>query len=653
MQVAPRGRDLSWGAAMAGTVKLLDFVKSLTPLQKQATHLTIDMALVPLALALTLALETDGANLRLLTDGGADFWALTGSLMLSAAIFSTLLGLPRIKLNAYEQQAILRTSLFAGLVGMAGGPTLLALPGAPLPASALIDFTLVLTVLAVVVRLFMRSILIAVYRRGGSRTRVLIYGAGQTGVQLAAALRTDDTLDPVAFVDDNPTLQKRMVAGLRVHAPIRIEKLIDDRAIDRVVLAMPSISKPKQIRLARKLEGLGCDVRTLPSFASMVAQRMDLLERIQPLDPDFYLGRPGFETELSAIRDTYLGRVVMVTGAGGSIGSELCRQLLACRPRRLVLFEVSEFALFQLERELADLVQGKATEIVAALGSVTDACAVRRTLTEEGVEIVLHAAAYKHVPMVERGMLSGLRNNVIGTRILADAAREAGVSRFILISTDKAVRPSSAMGASKRLAELIVQDRATRAEKTRFSMVRFGNVLGSSGSVVPLFEEQIARGGPVTLTHLEVTRYFMTIGEAARLVLLAGTYSTGGEVFVLDMGQPVAIRDLAKQMIESAGYSLRDADNPDGDIEIAVVGLRPGEKLHEELVIGTDLRGTAHPKILRAVETHLSEVEMATALKALDRAIEAGDRQAAVEVIRRWVDGYAPSLAAEADKATS
>jgi FlaA1/EpsC-like NDP-sugar epimerase len=317
------------------------------------------------------------------------------------------------------------------------------------------------------------------------------------------------------------------------------------------------------------------------------------------------------------------------------------------RPRRLVLLEMSELALYTIDRELREIAEGSAIEIVPVLGSTTDSRVTRAAMVEHAVEVVLHAAAYKHVPLVEANPIAGLYNNVIGTRILADAAMDAGVDRFVLISTDKAVRPCNVMGASKRMAELVIQDMAARSRRTRFSMVRFGNVLGSSGSVIPLFKEQIARGGPVTVTHEEVTRYFMTLSEAARLVLLAGSFpgANGCDVFVLDMGKPIRIRDLAEQMIEAAGLTVRDAANPGGDIEIVVTGLRPGEKLHEELLIGEGLLTTPHPKILRAREASLSEVEIAKALARLGVAIGQGDAPGALAVLADTVEGYAPVAA--------
>ena len=364
----------------------------------------------------------------------------------------------------------------------------------------------------------------------------------------------------------------------------------------------------------------------------------DSATRLSPVSIGDLLGRSRLEYELPSVSDTYSGRRVLITGAGGSIGSELCRQLISCKPERIVLLDHSELALYTITKEMNDLTSDIVIEPV--LGSVCDRELVEQVLNTNKVDVVLHAAAYKHLTLVETNEIAGISNNVFGTKTMADAARAAEVERFILVSSDKAVRPTNVMGASKRLAELVVQDLSTRSEKTRLSMVRFGNVLGSSGSVIPLFEEQIARGGPVTLTHGEVTRYFMTISEAARLVLLAGSFARGGDVFVLDMGDPVPIRKLARQMIEGAGLSVMDEENPKGDIEIVEIGLRPGEKLHEELLISPDMLTTPHQKIMRAQESFLSELEMANALKDLRQAINTRDPQAARAVISRWVERY-------------
>ncbi len=544
------------------------------------------------------------------------------------------LGLHRVKLNAYQLRGVIDTATVAGALGLAGGIATLFV-ATPMPLASFVVLTMSYLILSVSARLLLRSFLLWVYRQGQVRKRVLIYGAGQTGQQLAAALATDIEVEPVAFVDDNPTLQTLTVAGLQVYSPVQIQDLVTKKNINRVVLAMPSVSQPVQARIARRLRDIGCEVHSLPSFAELV-EKGELTKKIAPIELSNLLGRNRLEEELPGVSGAYQDRRILVTGAGGTIGSELCRQLLACQPECLVLLDHSELSLYNIDRELRDLAGD--TRIVPVLGSICEPSLVRNALVSNQVNVVLHAAAYKHVPMVEANIVEGMRNNVLGTKIVADEARAANVERFTLVSSDKAVRPTSAMGSSKRLAELIIQDLATRSDTTRFSMVRFGNVLGSSGSVIPLFQDQIARGGPVTLTHGDVTRYFMTIPEAVRMVLLAGTFSRGGDVFVLDMGEPVPIRKVAHQMIEGAGFTVRDQDNPDGEIEIQITGLRPGEKLHEELLIGTDMLTTPHPKILRAQEGHLSELEMASVIQTMRKSIETRDLEAIHQLLSKWVE---------------
>jgi FlaA1/EpsC-like NDP-sugar epimerase len=399
---------------------------------------------------------------------------------------------------------------------------------------------------------------------------------------------------------------------------------------------MPSLAAPRLAKVTGNLQKLGLNVQALPSFAQLIGAEK-LVENLTTVTAGSLLGRSHLDDTLREATLGFGGKSVLVTGAGGSIGSELCRQLLAQQPRRLVLYEVSEPALYTIDRELRGMVGSDRTDIVPVLGSVTDARMARLVLAQHAIDTVFHAAAYKHVPLVEQNPVAGIANNVFGTRTMADACVEEDVARFILVSTDKAVRPTNVMGASKRLAELVVQDRAKRSHKTRFSIVRFGNVLGSSGSVIPLFREQIARGGPVTLTHEDVTRYFMTISEAAKLVLTAGSFRDQAanaaqgtaDVFVLDMGKPIRIRQLAEQMIQGAGLTVKDEQNPGGDIEIVVIGLRKGEKLHEELLIGQGLLTTPHPKILRAAEESLPELEIAHALRTLGGFMATGDAEGA------------------------
>ncbi len=600
----------------------------------------VDVSLVPLVSSVLFWIGTGQVR---------DKISLIAAMTVAGGMASLALGLPRIKLKTYEQTGIQRTACygaFIGIVGVVASNVLLGGVGDPI---LLLTVTMAIVIMSVSARLIMRNVLISIYMRGHDRQRVLIYGAGQTGVQLAAALDTDDTVEPVAFIDDNPTLQKILVAGLPVLSPIRIENIVETLNVDRVVLAMPSQSRPKQARLAKHLKSLNCEVSTLPSFASLVCET-ELKDELQPANPTDFLNRADLDKDLAGGCEIYGGGCVMITGAGGSIGSELARQVIHCRPKCVVLFDVSEHALYQLDRELNDSLNGEIScPIIPVLGSVTDAVNVRRTISSYGVNTILHAAAYKHVPMVEKNRLVGLHNNVIGTQTVAKAAGDLGVDSFILVSTDKAVQPTSFMGASKRLAELLVQDLSTRSTRTQYSIVRFGNVLGSSGSVVPLFDEQIASGGPVTLTHSEVTRYFMTIAEAARLVLMVGSLAAQnnqqGEIFLLDMGEPVSIRALAYQMIEAAGYTVCDAKNPNGDIEIVELGLRPGEKLHEILAVeGSPIEDTDHPKIKRVDEERLTEIEIASAIRSLNESFTTGDEDIAKNMLRRWLKSPTPIL---------
>lgn len=611
---------------------MLHRLTTLSRQTKQMILLFLDVALVPASFLVSMAVSSGrvpgGAAIR------AEWPALT-LLTISAAFISIALGLPRVQLKSYEIWALGRSaalgSVLAGMLGV-----LVMLGQSHVEVGMPVVLALIYSVFSAASRLVLLQILITIYRRNVAETRVLIYGAGKTGIQLAMALKSSEDVRLIGFLDDNAVLHGMTVAGLTVYPAQRIEALIDAHHVQRVVLAMPSISQPRQTQIARRVARLGVEVQTLPSFAQLIGQE-EIVEKLAPVLPSSVLGREPLQDALDGGCTAYLGRTVMITGAGGSIGSELCRQILHCKPARLVLVDATEFALFQIERDLQALAEDDPTEIVAVLGSVTDARLMAATIRDHGVQVVLHAAAYKHVPMVERNPVVGIANNVFGTQVVAQAAVDAGIERFVLVSTDKAVRPLGVMGATKRMAELVVGDLARRAPQTVFAMVRFGNVLGSSGSVVPIFDDQISRGGPVTVTHPEVTRYFMTVHEACRLVLWAGTLAQGGEIFVLDMGRPVRIVDLARQVIEAAGYSVRSAENPEGDIEIVTTGLRAGEKLHEELSFSPDLAPTAHPKLRRAREQVLSEFEIARALQSLRAAVDKGDGPAAVDEMMRWL----------------
>ncbi|MCP4821933.1 MAG: polysaccharide biosynthesis protein [Shimia sp.] len=615
---------------------LYNLVTTLNRTQKGLVLLGLDVGLLIVAAVIADFASTKSAPSSL------TYFELAGYLVILApivALMENFFGLNRVRLNAYGLDDIGHTLIISGLlILVAEGLSTMSGVFPHVPFSAFLNFGVIFAVLSVGSRVLLRKIVYRIYASNKRRKRVLIYGAGQTGQQLAAALQMDDEFEVACFVDDNPNLQKLSVHGIRVHSPKNIGMLVQRIGINRVVIAMPSVGQAVRLRLAKKLGGLGCEVMALPSFSDIVL-RGEKATQTEPLKMQSFLGREAWESDMPTSQGTYQGQNILVTGAGGSIGSELCRQLSRLAPARLVLLDHSEHALYRIQRELVGY--GLSFDLVAVLGSADQPHLVRETLETNEIDVVFHAAAYKHVNIVENNAFEGVRNNVLGTRVIAEESRRAGVERFILVSTDKAVRPTSVMGSTKRLAELVVQDLATRSSDTKFSMVRFGNVLGSSGSVIPLFHDQIRNGGPVTVTHPDVTRYFMTVDEAVRLVLMTGSFSRGGDVFVLDMGQPVKILDVAYKMIEAAGYTPRDDRHPNGDIPIVLTGLKPGEKIHEELLIGTDMLTTPHPKILRAQEKNLSELETASALQDLRRAVENRDADLLNSTLLRCVEADA------------
>ena len=478
--------------------------------------------------------------------------------------------------------------------------------------------------------------------------RVAIYGAGEAGAHLVAALAGGNQFIPVAFVDDNLSVQGRSINGVQVHHPDRLPELVKELGIKRVLLALPSVSRRKRRQIIANLENLSVHVQTMPDIADLASGHAQV-DEIREVDVADLLGRDSISPNDRLLDACIRGKTVAVTGAGGSIGSELCRQIVLLEPRQLLLLEISELALYQIERELQQISarDGLDIDIVALLGSVHHADRVRMVFQSFNVNTVYHAAAYKHVPMVEHNMVEGIHNNIIGTWYTAQAAEDAGVETFVLVSTDKAVSPVNVMGATKRFSELVLQGLHERGSKTRFCMVRFGNVLESSGSVVPLFREQIRRGGPVTVTHPKIIRYFMTIPEAAQLVIQAGSMGRGGDVFVLDMGRPVRIEDLARRMIHLMGLTVRDADDPDGDIEIKYTGLRPAEKLYEELLIGSKVMGTEHPMIMRALEESLPWEKVQSCLDNLLDSVRVFDCERSRNLLLEYVDGYTPTNGVE------
>ena len=484
---------------------------------------------------------------------------------------------------------------------------------------------------------------------------VLIYGAGTTGVQLLEELRRSGTYEPIGFIDMSPTLWGMYVEGLKVYRPERLAVIVQRYDVREVLLAMPKARRQERQAALRQLEPLMVSVRTLPAIEDLAAGRVTVSD-LRPVGAEDLLGRDPVPPNAALLARNIANKSVMVTGAGGSIGSELVRQVLRQGPRRLVLFDAGEGPLYEIERNAQELMQGKgpasmpvkpgAAEIVAVLGSIQNSALVHRTIESNAIETIYHAAAYKHVPIVEHNAVAGLHNNTFGTAVLAEAAETFGVERFVLVSTDKAVRPTSIMGASKRLAEMVLQARAAngKGRHTVFTMVRFGNVLDSSGSVVRMFRRQIEAGGPVTVTDPEAIRYFMSIPEAAALVIQAGAMATGGDVFVLDMDEPVKIDDLARSMIRLMGLEIRDAKHPDGDIAIEYIGLRHGEKLHEELLLGDNIAPTEHPRILRSHEPCMPAGELTKVMEALRAAMDADNVQAIHAALMRAVEGYRPEL---------
>ena len=493
--------------------------------------------------------------------------------------------------------------------------------------------------------------------RDNGLTRVAIYGAGAAGNQLVAALRMGRVMRPVAFIDDDSGIADRVISGLQVYKPKHIQRMIDATGVQEILLAIPSSNRSRRREILGFLEGFPLHVRSVPGFMDLASGRVKV-DDIQEVDIVDLLGRDAVPAQGELLERCVKGKSVLVTGAGGSIGSELCRQILALQPTSLLLFEHSEFNLYSILSELEQRVARESLPIrlLPILGSVRNPLKLRDVMKTWKVNTVYHAAAYKHVPMVEHNIAEGVLNNVIGTLNTAQAALEVGVENFVLISTDKAVRPTNVMGSTKRLAELTLQalsreiapvlfgdtGNVSRVNKTRFTMVRFGNVLGSSGSVIPLFHKQIKSGGPLTVTHPKITRYFMTIPEAAQLVIQAGSMGQGGDVFVLDMGEPVKIIELAEKMIHLSGLSIRSDKNPHGDIALEFTGLRPGEKLYEELLIGDNVVATQHPMIMSANEDYLSWDELKAKLTELLTAVEHDDYTRVRQILRDTVSGYTP-----------
>lgn len=499
--------------------------------------------------------------------------------------------------------------------------------------------------------------LMGMAERDSGTPKVAVYGAGAAGNQLVAALRLGRSMRPVAFVDDDSSIANRVIAGVRVYSPKHIQQMIDETGTTELLLAIPSASRSRRKEILAALESYPLHVRSVPGFMDLASGKVRV-DDLQEVDISDLLGRDAVPPQPELFERCIKSKTVMVTGAGGSIGSELCRQILSSGARLLILFEHAEFNLYAIHRELELRIAREALpiQLLPILGSIRNPQRLLDVMQQWRVDTVYHAAAYKHVPMVEHNVAEGVQNNLLGTVNTAQAAIKSGVSNFVLISTDKAVRPTNVMGSSKRLAEMVLQalsvepapvlfgdaEAVHRVNKTRFTMVRFGNVLGSSGSVIPLFREQIKRGGPITVTHPNITRYFMTIPEAAQLVIQAGSLGQGGDVFVLEMGAPVRIVELAEKMIHLSGFTVRDAEKPHGDIAIEFTGLRPGEKLYEELLIGESVLPTEHPMILRAQEEFIAWEPLKQLLTELLQAIDADDYVRVRQLLRQTVNGYVP-----------
>jgi FlaA1/EpsC-like NDP-sugar epimerase len=572
---------------------MLSRARSLPRPLKRALMILADAVLIPMALWLAFVLKHDS----LLHGLNRDVQLYLGATVVSVALF-WFFGLYRSMVRYIGTRAVF--PIGAGVLGSAFAVWLIGLGFAdhPVRLTTAVIFALIALVWVVTSRYLARWILL---QPNAAAESVAVYGAGEAGVRLSRALNVGRGLSVVAFVDDKAVLHGSTIDSVPIYSPTDLPDVVRSKGISRVLLAVPSASRRRRAEMIRQVEGHGVMVQTIPNLAEIASGNAQV-DDLREIDVSDLLGRDPVPPNLELLDACIRGKNVMVTGAGGSIGSELCRQILRLGPHRLVLFEASELALYNVERELRMLQPQCPVEIVALLGNAHHGDRAGEIIASYAIQTVYHAAAYKHVPIVEQNVVEGLHNNVISTWHMAEAALANGVETFVLISTDKAVNPANVMGATKRFAEIVLQGMTERGGKTRFCMVRFGNVLESSGSVVPLFRDQIRRGGPVTVTHRDVIRYFMTIPEAAQLVLQAGSMAKGGDVFVLDMGKPMRIDDLARRMVRLSGLTVRDDANPDGDIEITYTGLRPAEKLFEELLIGNNVSGTGHPMIMRAME---------------------------------------------------
>jgi len=646
--------------------KLRTFLVRLPRRQKRLIQVAVDVVLVWLALWLAFYVRLGNADFAEPLGGHA--WLFGMAPVISIPFFIRL-GMYRAVMRYFGNDALMAIVKAVSLSALSLSLVIYWYTDAPklIPRSMVFNYWWLSLLLIGGLRLVMRHYFMGNWFTPASLThfrsrdaglaKVAIYGAGAAGNQLVAALRLGRAMRPVAFIDDDPNLYNRSIAGLHVYSAKHIGQMVEDTSAVQILLAIPSATRARRREILEKLEHYPLHVRSVPGFMDLASGKVQV-DDIQEVDIADLLGRDAVPPIQNLFESCIQSQVVMVTGAGGSIGSELCRQVIASRPDVLVLFDHSEYNLYSIHLELERRIGREAlsTRLVPILGSIRDGERLLDVLQTWGVQTVYHAAAYKHVPMVEHNVAEGVLNNVIGTLNTAQAALQAGVTNFVLISTDKAVRPTNVMGSTKRMAEMILQalsrepapvlfgsrDAVHHVNKTRFTMVRFGNVLGSSGSVIPRFYQQIRAGGPVTVTHPKITRYFMTIPEAAQLVIQAGSMGQGGDVFVLDMGQPVRIAELAEKLIHLSGLSVRSEKCPHGDIAIEYTGLRPGEKLYEELLIGDNVSPTEHPMIMTASEEYLPWEQLKRLLSRLMGAVDEDDYPLVRQLLREAVSGYKP-----------
>ena len=626
-----------WIASIKGLFSIpVEKIYELPRHWKQAVLLAIDLCFIPLAIWLAVVARWGGLVYEFTV---VDLLAMMLTMVFSAAFFLRV-GLYRAIIRFMGQQAIITiiqaVTVSAVLLALAA-----FLTGSGVPRSTPLIYWATALILIGGFRLLLRSFYHNVFNKNG--LKAVVYGAGVSGRQLLNTLFHGGEYQAVAFVDDDSALAGTVINGVSVYHSSQLPALTKEFSISHVFLALPSATNHRRCEIIDELENLPVYVKTVPDFADLMSGSAKV-GQLQDIELADLLGRDAIAPDPELIDQCIRAKVVMVTGAGGSIGSELCRQIVLCEPDELILFDISEFSLYQIVRELerAKAKEAHNVRITPLLGSVQNHRRLESVMTEFAVNTVYHAAAYKHVPMVEYNVVEGVSNNIFGTLSAASAAVKAGVDNFVLISTDKAVRPTNVMGASKRMAELVLQAFASKYDSTDFCMVRFGNVLGSSGSVVPLFRQQIQNGGPVTVTHKEIIRYFMTIPEAAQLVLQAGAMSKGGDVFVLNMGEPVRIVNLARRLIHLMGFEIKDKANPQGDIEIHFTGLRPGEKLYEELLLGDNVTGTGHPKVMRTEESLLPEEEIDLYTSQLKDACDNNDCEAIQQILLKAVAEFDP-----------